>query len=505
MKLIALIGALISITVAQAFAETFEYLPVWNWDGSSVKHTVVIKEYDSVPAPSDLFSVSQVASLPGPWGKIGLSPDSKKFCFQSFNIKKNISKIFFSTFSSDKKPKALIEGRYNEFDPVFLNGSEIVFCSDRTGTPKLWKAGLKDAKPTQLTFKDSIDLNPAVSTATGRVVFNAIFPETGKTAICLLDAGSSEYKYICDGLLPKFSPDGNEIAFLVETDSATQIWTTPLSAVKPVMLAAVMGEIKSLSWGTKDKLFFTSALPGGNFNVFEIGVKSKKIIQLTSNLSAQTEVVYSPAENCLYFTSNRGGAWGVWRLDLNDAFGLPAPETVYFLAGDGKAQLSWTPADNDKGDGYNVYFKPSGGRNWWKANDEAVQSLSYTVEDLKNYLKYDFCVTAVDGERGLESAYSQAVSTSPFATAPPAVVKAPEVVKKAAKNIKPRKKTKRAKTAARPAAPYMPAPKQAVPAAAVPSAAPAVTAPSAPAGLPAKAGSPAPAGDDWGDSKSSSW
>jgi hypothetical protein len=276
-----------------------------------------------------------------------------------------------------------------------------------------------------------------------------------------------------------------------------------LDFVKPVLLASIDGKVKSLGWAGDGKIFFTSdmltdamklqGLATGNFNVFILAADSKKIAEATSNPSAEVEAVYSGQDNSLYFTSNRGGMWNVWQLDMENVFGLIAPEQVYFLAGDGKVQLSWAPADNDKADGYNVYFKPSSGKNWWKSNDEVVESLSYTVENLKNSLRYDFAIAATDQEKGIESAYSKIVSTSPYAAVvqPPSVAAKPPVVKKSGKKLKMRKNHAKKSVAERKPAPIEPG-RTAVPA-------------PAPVSTPAK-GPPAPTGgDDWGDSKSSTW
>jgi hypothetical protein len=503
MKPLILIGALISIVVAQAFAETFEYIPVWNWDGSSVKRTLTIKEYNSFPAVSDKVSLKQALGLAGASTKITFSPDGTKACFQSYNQDINLSKIFISSLSPDENPKNLIKSRHNEFDPVFLSSNEVVYCSDRTGTPKLWKISVgKNAKPEQLTFKNSIDFDPDVSINTGQIVFNAIFPETGSAAICITDAAGGDFKYLCDGLMPRFSLDGKRLAFIVEDSGNTQVWVTPVAAVKPALLVSVKGNINSLCWGPKGKIYITSDSAEDNFNIFMVDVKTKNITQLTDNPSAEAELVYSSSGDCLYFTSNRGGKWDVWQLNMLDIFGVLAPEEVYYLAKDGKVLLSWQPADNDNADGYNVYFKPASGKHWWQANDDVVNSLSFAIDGLKNGSLYDFTVTALDQEKAIESPYSKVVSTAPFVVvAPvPVVVEKAATVKKAAKKNRPRKAPKKAFVKPAVVAPAVVAPAQAP----VRPAAVAPAAPATPQAAPANSAAPS-GGDDWGDSKSSTW
>jgi hypothetical protein len=202
---------------------------------------------------------------------------------------------------------------------------------------------------------------------------------------------------------------------------------------------------------------------------------------------------------------------------------LLPPQEIYFLAKDGKVVLSWLPADGDNADGYNVFFKPADKKNWWKANDEIIQSLGFTVEYLKNATLYDFVVTSVDTKNVLESGYSTIVSTTPFtvAKAAPArkdvashksgrrIVKAKPAKKSTALKTMPARNTAIREAVSKPAPLRAPAPVanpanvQALPAT---SGSPAPTGSLAPAGAPAKSVAPdASGGDDWGDSKSSSW
>ncbi len=523
MRLLILIGAIISITITQAFAETFEYLPVWNWNGPIAVYRLITKEYNSVPDLSDAFSAQQITNLVRPLGRIRVSPAGAKLACQSFDLKKHLSKIFICDTASGTVTREMLDDSFNESDPAFLNETELVYCSDRTGQPKLWKMDLQTGKTVQLTFKDSLDTNPDVSSTDGKIVFNSIFHETETTAICTIAAAGDGYTYLCDGLMPRFSPDGKRIAFLREVPDYTQIWVSALDGVKPVLATSIEGKIRSLGWRDKDKLFFTSdmfaagskqsLIPAGNFNIFMLDLRTAKLFQLTSNASAHTEIAFSSGEDRLYFNSNRGGAWNVWGMDMKNVFGLVAPEELYFLAGDGKVSLSWSPADNDKAEGYNVYFKPSAGKNWWKANDEMVASLSFSVEDLKNGVPYDFKVSACDEHKAAESPYSKIVSTAPFSATPK-----PQPKVTAAKAKKPAKKIK-ARKRYMTSAPPVPAKTVDKPQIeeVVPPAAPAAPAgrPAAPAGsqtAPVKGkaapggGQSAPAGgDDWGDSKSSSW
>jgi hypothetical protein len=425
MRLLILIGLIISISSAQVFAETFECLFVWNWKDSIVVHKLIKKKYESFTNIVDRFSVSQATNLTMPVGKIGISSNGDRFCFQSFDLKKNLSKIFLLSSSAEKTAKILLNDRYNEFDPVFLGDNELIYCSDKTGMPKLWRLDLKTSKPVQITFKDSIDFKPDVFAADGTIVFNAIFPGTNKTVICSIDSRGTDFKYFCDGFMPKFSPDGKQIAFLKGAEKGTQIWITPSDAAKPTMLSEISGKIKSLCWAGGEKMVFTSDLltakmrekgiTEANYNVYMIDIMSKILFQLTDNPSAQTEVVFSDSEKCIYFNSNRGNAWNIWKLKMKDVFDLPPPADIYVLPGDSAVVLSWALKDTEKASGYNVYFKPSRAKNWWKANDEIIKNLTYTVSDLKNTVAYDFKISSVDQSKMMESAFSEVVSARPEA------------------------------------------------------------------------------------------
>jgi Tol biopolymer transport system component len=424
MRLLIIIASIVLTGYTQAFCETFEYFPVWNWNISGVKYKLVVNKYESIPVLSDKFSVKQITELSQPLGRINISPDGTRLCAQTYDLKKNLSKILITGPVSGEIQQILIDDKFNEFDPVFLGKNELVYSSNKTGRPKLWKIELGTSKTTQLTLKDSVDFNPDVFMPDGKIVFNAKFLGTPKTAICIVDANGGDFKYLCDGLMPKFSPDGNRIAFIEVVDNGTQLWITQTRIARPFLLATFGGRIKSLSWYGSGKIVFTSDLVtvrmkesgvnGGNFNVFMIDLNSKKLYQLTENRSAEIEAVFSSQDDSLYFISNRGGNWNIWKMDMKDVYGLAPPQEVYYLAGENSVMLSWVPADADKSEGYNVYFKPVDGKNWWRANDDVVKGFKYKVENLKDGILYNFAVTSFDQSKASESPYSMAVATRPF-------------------------------------------------------------------------------------------
>jgi dipeptidyl aminopeptidase/acylaminoacyl peptidase len=53
-----------------------------------------------------------------------------------------------------------------------------------------------------------------------------------------------------------------------------------------------------------------------NFDIWMLDIAAGKPVQITQNGSVDDMPSFDPAGDCIYFRSNRGGAWGIWRIKL---------------------------------------------------------------------------------------------------------------------------------------------------------------------------------------------
>ncbi len=101
-------------------------------------------------------------------------------------------------------------------EPVFFpNGSGIIFTSDRSGTPQLYRKGLSGGQAQRITFVGNQNVSPKISPDGKKVVYSTL--RDGRYSIAIKTLGGSDEKAISSGpndLSPSFAPNSTHILFL---------------------------------------------------------------------------------------------------------------------------------------------------------------------------------------------------------------------------------------------------------------------------------------------------
>jgi len=123
-----------------------------------------------------------------------------------------------------------------------------------------------------------------------------------------------------EGSMPAISPDGKEIAFIGKDG---QLWKMPVTGQNPVQLTGDIINIKGKrnpTWSPDGKyILFASdvgkdSLDVANYDLWIISNGGGVATQLTTNGSEDDYPVVSPDRKSIYFSSNRGFKYGIWRI-----------------------------------------------------------------------------------------------------------------------------------------------------------------------------------------------
>ncbi|HEY2355657.1 MAG TPA: hypothetical protein VGH79_12245 [Gaiellaceae bacterium] len=154
--------------------------------------------------------------------------------------------------------------------------------------------------------------------------------ECGKGEIAVVSAGGGRIKILTHDSVtendPVWSPDGKRIAFIrPKPHTSDQIWVMDANGThqraltklgtKPQLFGADLEP--ALSWSPDGKSIVFSAFPtdqGGNEQLYRLGVRSRKVTQLTDAASGATNPVWSPDGKWIAFV------------------GSVAPDRIYLLA-----------------------------------------------------------------------------------------------------------------------------------------------------------------------------
>ena len=147
--------------------------------------------------------------------------------------------------------------------------------------------------------------------------------------IWLMEADGSVPTQLRYGQKPNFYPDGSTIVFtrMDEITERSQMFTMSTNGGRITQLSFNTDyDITDPAWHP-DGDYITYASNEGNsndedsfgksddYNIWIMEVDATNKTQLTTNKSYDDQPVFSPDGDYIYFRSNRGGFWNIWRFE----------------------------------------------------------------------------------------------------------------------------------------------------------------------------------------------
>ena len=221
----------------------------------------------------------------------------------------------------------LTYGKYLDTFPAFTpNGKRVVFSSNRTGSNLiLWIVSAEGPGGiAMLTHTLAEDFSPSVSQETNNnlVVFESNPPNAEEPQIWSVPLDGGMETQLREGEYPQISPDGRKILF-IRPDKITkkrQLWFMNIEGSGETQLTQNTDyEIFSARWSPDGKWIAYASDEGldsqkrHNRDIWVMTPDGSKRTQLTTNGSYDDSPCWDSKGEYIYFRSNRGGAWNIWR------------------------------------------------------------------------------------------------------------------------------------------------------------------------------------------------
>ncbi len=262
-----------------------------------------------------------------------VSPDGKTVAFEVF--KDNLSSIWTMDGASGRNLIQVTTLPSNEVHPSWLpDNKTLVFASDRLGSYVIWKRLASGAGGATMITKgaDMIDGSPSASPNGKKVAFTSfakmdkvttvvvngveqyIVLEKNLPYIWTVNVDGTDLTQLVQGANPVWSPDGSTIAYSSNVSGNWGIWTVSPDGSSSTQLTVTQGKNQlAPSYSPDGKWIVYTSNVSGNYDIWIMKSDGSAQTQLTAD-KYQTANPCWGADGNIYFSSNKGGNWEIWRL-----------------------------------------------------------------------------------------------------------------------------------------------------------------------------------------------
>lgn len=225
----------------------------------------------------------------------------------------------------------LTAGRYLDMEPAFSpDGKSVCFASNRSSLlTKLWRVEVDGAGGiARITNAESEDRWPNVSPDGRRVFYSSKPFDTVAWQIWMINSNGVLPTQLKEGRWPKTSPDGKRVLYCAYDSEIDRwkIWVMDVDGSNQTQLTdGGESDEWNPSWSPDgSKIVYTSDIGRdsnrkSNFDIWVMEADGSNVTQLTTNGSTDLMPVYGPNGSFIYFLSNRGFYWDIWRMEMVDA------------------------------------------------------------------------------------------------------------------------------------------------------------------------------------------
>ena len=230
------------------------------------------------------------------------------------------------------------------------DGKQLAYSAEVTGIRKIFRKNLETGEETQLTKGSNDDIQPVWSPDGETILFvRAIQPNQklepadvfgtfeGGDIWSVNVRNGAEARLIDKAVNPAFSPDGKSIAFDAAWVGTHRIWIADQLGQNAQQLTSdTSEELRHVRprWSPDGTRIVFQNVEGTKFNVRVVDVAQRKLQWVTNDVFNNLNPVWSQSGKFIYFSSDRGGGYNVWRVQFSsDGAAASSPQQITTGAG----------------------------------------------------------------------------------------------------------------------------------------------------------------------------
>ncbi len=265
-------------------------------------------------------------SYPGEEEDPALSPDGSRLAFTWNGGESGAQNVYVKLLNSEQ-PLQLTNSRLYEFSPAWSpDGSRIAYARYFEGIFAVPSLGGPEVKLTDIGNSSNPELD--WSPDGNRLVFSDRSSASDPYRLYLLDIESHKKQLLTEpenpfleDNFPRFSPDGNRVAFLRGTENSNDIYVYGITDGKTLRLTRDNLNVAGFSWNGSDNGIIYSSNRGGTYGLWEATLADRNIKPRnlsTSNLTYPT--IARNADNALAFIEKEEDS-NIWRIPIENETG----------------------------------------------------------------------------------------------------------------------------------------------------------------------------------------
>jgi Tol biopolymer transport system component len=222
------------------------------------------------------------------------------------------------------------------------DGRELLYVARTGKVRRVFSKNLDSGHDAQLAPGDQDELQPAWAPDGSSVLFVRMRPAgqllqpgdvfgvfDGEADVWKRDARTAKEMFIIrEAFNPAFSPSGKQIAVDASWAGPRRIWVVDAEGHNPQQVTTdTSEEVAHVAprWSPDGGSIVFQNIERTKFDVRVVDLASKQLSWVTNDFAADIRPVWSPSGRYIYFTSDRGGGYNIWRAPVASGISLTAP------------------------------------------------------------------------------------------------------------------------------------------------------------------------------------
>ena len=255
------------------------------------------------------------------WGP-AFSPDGKQLAFVWTNGTLTRGEIFIMSANGSGCRRLTFDDALIPTPPAWTrDGRSIVFSSTRSGLPTLWRIPVAGGLPVQVTQVGVNAFHPTVAHSGHRLAFDQQMGSSILWSLDLARTGHNDTRRQVTASrgrnrAAELSPDGTKIVFVSDRSGSDEIYVCD-AADSNLLQVTNLGNARMPGiprWSPDGQKIAFDAVFEGHTAIFVIQANGGPPRPLNDQASDNLNPSWSRDGSWIYFSSNRSGQWQIWKI-----------------------------------------------------------------------------------------------------------------------------------------------------------------------------------------------